>query len=103
MPEIPTRNFDISRSDDCWLRDHSNARQHELTSLHTDVFQVTVAQDIEFANRMAVLAGDFLLANACTGLARLGSTHVVQLIANAISHLMEARCRPKGFDHSFVD
>lgn len=54
-------------------------------------FQVSVAKDIEFANRMAVLAGDFLLANACTGLARLGSTRVVQLIANAISHLMEAR------------
>jgi len=54
-------------------------------------FQVSMAQDIEFANRMAVLAGDFLLANACTGLARLGSTRVVQLIANAISNLMEAR------------
>jgi len=54
-------------------------------------FQVSVAKDIEFANRMAVLAGDFLLANACTGLARLGSTRVVQLIANAISNLMEAR------------
>ena len=53
--------------------------------------QVSVAKDIEFANRMAVLAGDFLLANACTGLARLGSTRVVQLIANAISNLMEAR------------
>ena len=50
-----------------------------------------MAKDIEFANRMAVLAGDFLLANACTGLARLGSTRVVQLIANAISNLMEAR------------
>lgn len=61
-------------------------------------FQVSVAKDIEFANRMAVLAGDFLLANACTGLARLGSTRVVQLIANAISNLMEARFIHDGSD-----
>jgi len=63
-------------------------------------FQVSVAKDIEFANRMAVLAGDFLLANACTGLARLGSTRVVQLIANAISHLMEARFIHDGSERS---
>ena len=51
---------------------------------------------------MAVLAGDFLLANACTGLARLGSTRVVQLIANAISHLMEARSVKRVVIEHFV-
>lgn len=32
--------------------------------------------DMEFGNKMAVLSGDFLLANACTELASLNNTHV---------------------------
>jgi len=32
--------------------------------------------DLEFGNKMAVLSGDFLLANASTGLAALNNTHV---------------------------
>lgn len=32
--------------------------------------------DMEFRNKMAVLSGDFLLANACTELATLNNTHV---------------------------
>ena len=32
---------------------------------------------MEFGNKMAVLSGDFLLANACTGLAELRDTEVV--------------------------
>ncbi|XP_049597167.1 all trans-polyprenyl-diphosphate synthase PDSS2 isoform X2 [Syngnathus scovelli] len=31
-------------------------------------------KDMEFGNKMAVLSGDFLLANACTGLAQLNNT-----------------------------
>ncbi|KAK7500066.1 hypothetical protein BaRGS_00008613 [Batillaria attramentaria] len=46
--------------------------------------------DMEFGNKMAVLSGDFLLASACTGLAELGNTKVVELIAGAIGDLMEA-------------
>lgn len=46
--------------------------------------------DMEFGNKMAVLSGDFLLASACTGLADLGNTKVVELIASAIGDLMEA-------------
>ncbi|KAK7108428.1 all trans-polyprenyl-diphosphate synthase PDSS2-like [Littorina saxatilis] len=46
--------------------------------------------DMEFGNKMAVLSGDFLLASACTGLADLGNTEVVELIAGAIGDLMEA-------------
>ena len=45
--------------------------------------------DIEFGNRMAVLSGDFLLANACTGLAELHDTEVVHMISEVIGHLME--------------
>lgn len=33
-------------------------------------------KDMEFGNKMAVLSGDFLLANACTGLAQLNNTKV---------------------------
>ncbi|XP_072018777.1 all trans-polyprenyl-diphosphate synthase PDSS2-like isoform X3 [Amphiura filiformis] len=45
---------------------------------------------MEFGNKMAVLGGDFLLANACTGLAQLRNTKVVDLISQAIGHLTEA-------------
>lgn len=45
--------------------------------------------DMEFGNRMAVLSGDFLLANACTGLAELKNTEVVCMISEVIGHLME--------------
>lgn len=45
--------------------------------------------DIEFGNKMAVLSGDFLLANACTGLAELKDTEVVSMISKVIGHLME--------------
>ncbi|XP_061650630.1 decaprenyl-diphosphate synthase subunit 2 isoform X2 [Phyllopteryx taeniolatus] len=31
-------------------------------------------KDMEFGNKMAILSGDFLLANACTGLAQLNNT-----------------------------
>lgn len=33
-------------------------------------------KDMRFGNKMAVLSGDFLLANACTGLAQLDNTKV---------------------------
>ena len=37
-------------------------------------------QDLEFGNKMAVLSGDFLLANASTGLADLHNTYVRKMI-----------------------
>lgn len=36
-------------------------------------------KDMQFGNKMAVLSGDFLLANACTGLAALDNTKVACL------------------------
>lgn len=33
-------------------------------------------KDMQFGNKMAVLSGDFLLANACTSLAQLQNTKV---------------------------
>ncbi|XP_053700999.1 decaprenyl-diphosphate synthase subunit 2 isoform X6 [Synchiropus splendidus] len=46
-------------------------------------------KDMEFGNKMAVLSGDFLLANACTGLAQLNNTKVVELLSSAIGDLVE--------------
>lgn len=46
-------------------------------------------KDMEFGNKMAVLSGDFLLANACTGLAELNDTKVVELISSAIGDLVQ--------------
>ncbi|CAL4169353.1 unnamed protein product, partial [Meganyctiphanes norvegica] len=50
----------------------------------------TTLQDMEFGNKIAILSGDYLLANACTGLASLRNTHVVELVSTAISDFMEA-------------
>ncbi|XP_077477831.1 all trans-polyprenyl-diphosphate synthase PDSS2 isoform X1 [Stigmatopora argus] len=46
-------------------------------------------KDMEFGNKMAVLSGDFLLANTCTGLAQLNNTKVVELISSAIGDLVQ--------------
>ncbi|XP_065591634.1 all trans-polyprenyl-diphosphate synthase PDSS2 isoform X2 [Cyrtonyx montezumae] len=46
-------------------------------------------KDMQFGNKMAVLSGDFLLANACTNLAQLQNTKVVELISSAIGDLVQ--------------
>ncbi|NXG18041.1 DLP1 synthase, partial [Grallaria varia] len=46
-------------------------------------------KDMRFGNKMAVLSGDFLLANACTSLAQLQNTKVVELISSAIGDLVQ--------------
>ncbi|XP_012679694.1 decaprenyl-diphosphate synthase subunit 2 [Clupea harengus] len=46
-------------------------------------------KDMQFGNKMAVLSGDFLLANACTGLAQLNNTKVVEVISSAIGDLVQ--------------
>ncbi|KAK3875320.1 hypothetical protein Pcinc_019802 [Petrolisthes cinctipes] len=61
-----------------------------VVNLSPTVFDGTTFQDMEFGNKIAILSGDYLLANACTGLAALRSTKVVELISTAISDFMEA-------------
>uniref|UniRef100_A0A8C1K3Z5 Prenyl (decaprenyl) diphosphate synthase, subunit 2 n=1 Tax=Cyprinus carpio TaxID=7962 RepID=A0A8C1K3Z5_CYPCA len=46
-------------------------------------------KNMQFGNKMAVLSGDFLLANACTGLAQLNDSKVVELISSAIGDVMQ--------------
>ncbi|RDD45898.1 Decaprenyl-diphosphate synthase subunit 2 [Trichoplax sp. H2] len=46
-------------------------------------------KELQLGNKMAVLIGDFLLAKASNGLAKLENTQVVQLMSEAISEMME--------------
>nr|XP_033795167.1 decaprenyl-diphosphate synthase subunit 2 isoform X2 [Geotrypetes seraphini] len=46
-------------------------------------------KDMQFGNKMAILGGDFLLANACTGLAHLQNTKVVELVSGAIGDVVQ--------------
>ncbi|XP_053566573.1 all trans-polyprenyl-diphosphate synthase PDSS2 isoform X2 [Bombina bombina] len=46
-------------------------------------------RDMQFGNKMAILSGDFLLANACSGLAQLQNTKVVELVSSSIGDLVQ--------------
>lgn len=46
-------------------------------------------KDMQFGNKIAILSGDFLLANACNGLALLQNTKVVELISSALMDLVQ--------------
>uniref|UniRef100_A0A8D0C4T0 Decaprenyl diphosphate synthase subunit 2 n=1 Tax=Salvator merianae TaxID=96440 RepID=A0A8D0C4T0_SALMN len=46
-------------------------------------------KDMQFGNKMAILSGDFLLANACTSLAQLENTKVVEIMSSAIGDLIQ--------------
>nr|KAF6341800.1 decaprenyl diphosphate synthase subunit 2 [Myotis myotis] len=46
-------------------------------------------KDMHFGNKIAILSGDFLLANACNGLALLQNTKVVELLASALRDLVQ--------------
>lgn len=43
---------------------------------------------MQFGNKIAILSGDFLLANACNGLALLQNTKVVELLSSALMDLV---------------
>jgi hexaprenyl-diphosphate synthase len=68
---------------------------HTASLLHDDVIDHSVARrgspsaNLEFGNKMAVLAGDFLLGRASVALARLRDAEVVELLATVIANLVE--------------
>ena len=68
---------------------------HTASLLHDDVLDTSnirrgaPSANIAFGNRMAVLAGDFLLGRASVALARLRSPTVTELLATVISNLIE--------------
>ena len=68
---------------------------HTASLLHDDVIDLAQTRrgqpsgNEKYGNKMAILAGDFLLARACVGLARLRNVEVVELLATVISNLVE--------------
>ncbi|KAK0346140.1 coq1 putative hexaprenyl diphosphate synthase [Friedmanniomyces endolithicus] len=68
---------------------------HTASLLHDDVIDTSTSRrgnasaNIEFGNKMAVLAGDFLLGRASVALARLRDPEVTELLATVIANLVE--------------
>lgn len=68
---------------------------HTASLLHDDVIDHSVSRrgspsaNLEFGNKMAVLAGDFLLGRASVALARLRDPEVTELLATVIANLVE--------------
>jgi hexaprenyl-diphosphate synthase len=68
---------------------------HTASLLHDDVIDHSESRrsqpsaNIAFGNKMAVLAGDFLLGRASAALARLRNAEVIELLATVIANLVE--------------
>lgn len=68
---------------------------HTASLLHDDVIDNSISRrsnpsaNIAFGNKMAVLAGDFLLGRASVALARLRDPEVTELLATVIANLVE--------------
>ena len=68
---------------------------HTASLLHDDVIDDSESRrslpsaNLSFGNKMAVLAGDFLLGRASVALARLRDAEVVELLATVIANLVE--------------
>ena len=68
---------------------------HTASLLHDDVIDYSTSRrsspsaNIAFGNKMAVLAGDFLLGRASVALARLRDAEVIELLATVIANLVE--------------
>lgn len=91
--EIPDANSDILPSQ----RRLAEITEliHTASLLHDDVIDHSISRrgspsaNLEFGNKMAVLAGDFLLGRASVALARLRNPEVVELLATVIANLVE--------------
>ncbi|KAH0345297.1 decaprenyl-diphosphate synthase subunit 1, partial [Aureobasidium melanogenum] len=68
---------------------------HTASLLHDDVIDNSISRrsapsaNIQFGNKMAVLAGDFMLGRASVALARLRDPEVTELLATVIANLIE--------------
>lgn len=88
---------------------------HVASLLHDDVLDSAAtrrglrALNLEVGNKLAILAGDFLLARASVTLASLRNTEVIELLSRVLEHLvtgevmqMTAKAdRLVSFDHYF--
>lgn len=62
---------------------------HELPTGADDDAKEDLSQ-LEYGNKIAILGGDYLLANACVGLADLRNTYIVEMIAIAIGEFTQS-------------
>lgn len=103
-PSIPSpatdNSFPLPTSDDFILPTQRRLAEiteliHTASLLHDDVIDNSETRrsnpsaNIAFGNKMAVLAGDFLLGRASVALARLRNLEVTELLATVISNLIE--------------
>ncbi|XP_023321309.1 decaprenyl-diphosphate synthase subunit 2 [Eurytemora carolleeae] len=58
--------------------------------LEPDLEIRNVLGQLEYGNKISILSGDYLLANACTGLAALRITKIVELVSVAIVEFTQA-------------
>ena len=105
-PDLPTSKSNTQRESAYSADDNevlpSQRRLAEITELihtasllHDDVIDHSVSRrgspsaNLEFGNKMAVLAGDFLLSRASVALARLRDPEVTELLSTVIANLVE--------------
>ncbi|KAK9473818.1 isoprenoid synthase domain-containing protein [Dipodascopsis tothii] len=68
---------------------------HAASLLHDDVIdgaetrRGSPSSNVEYGNKMSILAGDFMLGRASVALARLRNSEVVELMATVIANLVE--------------
>jgi hexaprenyl-diphosphate synthase len=68
---------------------------HTASLLHDDVIDNSASRrsqptgNIAFGNKMAILAGDFLLGRASVAIARLRNAEVIELLSTTIANLVE--------------
>ena len=88
---------------------------HVASLLHDDVLDGSAtrrglrALNLEVGNKLAILAGDFLLARASVTLASLRNTEVIELLSKVLEHLVTGEVmqmtakkeRLTSFDHYF--
>ena len=68
---------------------HTASLLHDDVIDHSEMRRSTPSANIAFGNKMAVLAGDFLLGRASVALARLRNAEVIELLATVIANLVE--------------
>jgi hexaprenyl-diphosphate synthase len=68
---------------------HTASLLHDDVIDHSSTRRGSPSANIEFGNKMAVLAGDFLLGRASVSLARLRHSEVTELLSTVIANLIE--------------
>ncbi|CDO94845.1 unnamed protein product [Kluyveromyces dobzhanskii CBS 2104] len=68
---------------------HTASLLHDDVIDHSDTRRGRPSGNIAFTNKMAVLAGDFMLGRATVSISRLRNPEVVELVSNSIANLVE--------------